>query len=60
MRSMVNANGWVMPGMPALPKNSAHSDQPSAAIVPSETRVSMVAAPWRRLVHAALWKGRPA
>ncbi len=48
-----------MPGMPASPKNSAHSDQPNAARVPSETSVSMVAAPCRTPVQAARWKGRP-
>lgn len=48
-----------MPGMPASPKNSAHSDQPSAASVPTDTRVSMVAAPCRRLVQAALCSGPP-
>jgi hypothetical protein len=53
VRSMVKANGWIMPGVPAVPKNSAHSDQPSAAIVPSDTRVSMVAAPCFRLAQAA-------
>ena len=46
-----------MPGSPAVPRNSAHSDQPKAASTPTETRVSMVVAPWRRLVHAARWKG---
>lgn len=47
-----------MPGIPAWPKNRAHSDQTKAASVPTETRVSMVAAPCRALVQAALWKGR--
>ncbi len=58
LRSMVSVNGWVMPGIPACPKNRAHSDQPSAASVPMETRVSMVAVPCRRLVQAALWNGQ--
>ncbi len=48
-----------MPGMPASPKNSAHSDQPNAASVPTETSVSMVAAPCRALVQAARWNGHP-
>jgi hypothetical protein len=38
---------------------SAHSDHPKAARVPMEMRVSMVAAPWRRLVRAARWNGQP-
>ena len=59
VRSMVNEKGWVMPGMPASPKNSAQIDQPKAARVPSEISVSMVAAPWRRLTAAARWKGQP-
>ncbi len=49
-----------MPGVPALPRNSAHSDQPKAAAVPTEIRVSIVAAPCRALVNAARWKGQPA
>ncbi len=57
VRAMVSSKGWVIPGMPAVPKNSAHSDQPSAARVPIEMRVSMVAAPCRRFVQAARWKG---
>ena len=47
----------VMPGSPASPKNKAYSDHPKAANTPSEMRVSMVAAPWRRFVHAARWNG---
>ena len=39
---------------------SATTDQPQAASVPSETSVSMVAAPWRRFAHAARWNGHPA
>ncbi len=52
-------NPSCMPAIPAVPKNSAHSDQPKAASVPTETRVSMVAAPCRALVNAARWKGSP-
>src|SRR6478672_5150243 len=55
-----NSKGCFMPGVPAVPKNSAYSDHASAERVPRETRVSMVAAPWRRLVHAALWNGNAA
>ena len=47
-----------MPVMPASAKNSAHSDHRYAATTPTEMRVSMVAAPWRRLVQAARWNGR--
>ena len=50
--------GASCPASPAVPKNSAYSDQPNAASVPSETSVSMVAAPWRRLVQAARWNGQ--
>ncbi len=46
-----------MPGMPASVKNSAHSDHRKAAVTPTDTRVSMVAAPWRAFVQAARWKG---
>ena len=46
-----------MPGMPAWPKNSAYSDQRNAADTPIEMSVSIVAAPWRRLIHAARWNG---
>ncbi len=56
-RETVHSKGCRIPGMPASPRNSAHSDQPNAASVPTETRVSMVAAPCRRLVQAARWKG---
>ncbi len=48
-----------MPGMPASPRNSAHRDQPNAASVPTQTRVSMVAAPCRAFVQAARWNGSP-
>jgi hypothetical protein len=57
VRAMVSSNGCVMPGSPAVPKNSAYSDQASAAMVPIEMSVSIVDAPWRRLVQAALWNG---
>ncbi len=60
LRAMVNSNGWVMPTMPAVPKNSAHSDQRNAADVPTEISVSIVAAPCFALVHAARWKGQAA
>lgn len=43
-----------------MPRKSAYSDQRNAALVPTEIRVSMVAAPWRRLVHAARWNGHAA
>ena len=58
-RAMVSSNGCVIPGSPAVPRNSAYSDQPKAASVPSDTRVSMVAAPCRALVQAARWNGAP-
>ena len=57
--SMVSSNGCTMPGTPAVPRNSAYSDQANAASVPSETRVSIVAAPCRRFVQAARWNGQP-
>ena len=47
----------VMPVTPASPKKRAYSDQANAASVPMEMSVSMVAAPWRRFVHAARWNG---
>lgn len=53
VRVMSSRNGCVIPGTPASPKNSAHSDQPNAAKVPTDTNVSIVAAPWRRLIQAA-------
>ncbi|CAM5270879.1 hypothetical protein SALBM135S_06589 [Streptomyces alboniger] len=55
----MNVKPCRIPGIPASPRNSAHSDQPKAASVPTDTSVSMVAAPCRRLVNAARWKGRP-
>ncbi len=57
VREMLKSKPWRMPGMPAWPKNRAHRDQAKAARVPTETRVSMVAAPCRALVQAARWKG---
>ncbi len=50
-------NGIRMPGSPAVPKNSAYSDQVNDAVTPIETRVSIVAAPCRALITAARWKG---
>jgi hypothetical protein len=55
----VSENGWVIPGIPASPRNSAHTDQPNAASVPTDTRVSMVAAACRRLTAMARWNGQP-
>ena len=52
-----SVNDMVMPGSPAPPRNSAYSDQTKAASTPTEMSVSIVAAPWRRLVHAARWNG---
>ncbi len=46
-----------MPIVPAVPRNSAYSDHRKAASVPTEMRVSIVAAPCRRLVQAARWNG---
>jgi len=59
-REMASSQGWVMPGMPTVPRKKAHRDQRSAADGPTEISVSMVAAPCRALVNAALWKGHPA
>lgn len=53
-------NGIVIPGLLASPRNSAYSDQRKALMTPSETRVSMVVAPWRRFTQAALWNGQAA
>ena len=47
-----------MPGSPAVPRKSAYTDQPRAARVPTETSVSIVEAPWRRLAQAARWNGQ--
>ena len=49
--------GVGQPRVAGRPKNSATSDQPKAASTPSETSVSIVVAPWRRLAHAARWNG---
>src|SRR5215217_6355398 len=57
-RETVNSKPCRMPGIPACPQNSAHTDQPSAASVPMDTRVSIVAAPCRAFVQAALWNGK--
>ena len=48
-----------MSGSPAPRNTSATTDQPQAASVPTEIRVSIVAAPWRRLSQAARWNGQP-
>ena len=56
-RCTVHSYTCVMPGMPAEPKNSAYSDHRNAAETPIEISVSIVAAPWRRLIHAARWNG---
>ncbi len=48
------------PMRPAEPQTSAYRDCRYAAMVPSETSVSIVVAPWRRLTHAARWNGQPA
>src|SRR5699024_1061991 len=55
--AIVSSKGWVIPGVPAVPRNSAYSDHSSATDVPIEMSVSIVAAPWRRFVQAALWNG---
>ena len=57
LRLSLHSNSCTMPGIPAMPKKSAYSDQPKAASVPRLTRVSMVVVPWRRLVQAARWNG---
>ena len=49
-----------MPIMPASVNSSAYSDHSVAAVTPSEIRVSMVAAPCRRLITAARWNGHAA
>ena len=41
------------------PRTTATADQTQAATVPSETRVSMVLAPWRALTAAARWNCQP-
>ena len=47
----------VMPGMPASPTKRAYSDQPKAAVTPTEISVSIVAVACRRLSQAARWNG---
>ena len=56
---------WAPPGSPGAGSpgptaSSAATDQPQAARVPSDTRVSMVAARWRSPARAARWKPDPA
>ena len=51
-------NGIFRPVAPASRKNSATTDQPHAASVPSEISVSIVAAAWRKFFHATRWKGQ--
>jgi hypothetical protein len=53
-------NGIFIPGSPAEPRNSAYSDHRNALTTPSEISVSIVAAPCRRFVQAALWNGHAA
>ena len=55
---IASVNGCTIPGSPAVPNSSAHTDQPNAASTPIDTSVSMVVAPWRRFVHAARWNGQ--
>src|SRR4051812_15479110 len=57
VRATVSSNPCRIPGTPAVPKKSAYSDHAVAARTPTEIRVSIVVAPWRRFVHAALWNG---
>jgi hypothetical protein len=47
----------VRPGAPARPRNSAYTDQPNAASVPTDTRVSIDAAARVRFAAAARWNG---
>ena len=56
----MSSNGCVIPGVPAVPKNSAYSDHRNAAVVPIEMSVSIVAVPCLRFAHAALWNGNAA
>ena len=46
--------------MSAPPANTATSDQVHAAIVPTDTSVSIVTAPWRRFTSVARWNVHPA
>src|ERR1019366_2818761 len=45
------------PARPAAPKNSTYSDHRYATVTPTDTSVSMVAAPCRALTTAARWNG---
>src|ERR687894_2702658 len=56
--AIVSWKGWTIPGAPAVPNSRAYSDQANAASTPIESSVSIVAAPWRRLAHAARWNGQ--
>ena len=56
-RSGVIEKPWRIDSSPASPRNSAYRLHPNAASVPTEISVSIVAAAWRRFVHAALWNG---
>ena len=57
VRPIVSSNAWVIPGVPAVPQINAYTDHPSAARVPIEISVSIVAVPCRRFDHAARWNG---
>ena len=57
VREIASENGCVIPAMPAVPQNNAYTDQPNAAMVPSEISVSMVAVRCRRFSQAARWNG---
>ena len=54
----MTSNAIRMSFIPASPMNSAYSDHSQAESVPSETSVSIVAAPCLRFAHAALWNGQ--
>ncbi len=58
-RPTTSSNGIRMPGSPASRKKSATTDQPQAASVPTEIRVSIVAAPWLQVLPGRLME-RPA
>ena len=49
----------AVPASPASRKTRATVDQPHAANVPRDTRVSIVAVPWRRFTRAARWNPAP-
>ena len=57
-----SVSNWCFASVPSddAYKGTESTDQPQAASVPTEIRVSMVAAPWRRFCQAALWNGQPA